>query len=432
MLEFNQTLALGIFISAYALIISNKVNKTLAAMIGAVLVVVTGVIPQNEVVQYINWECIGLLAGMFIIVAGLREAGFFRWVGLHMAKSVDHHPITMFFVLPVITACLSSFLDAVTVILIMAALTIEILDTLEIKPTPFIIAEICAANIGGSATMLSDPPNVVIGTSLGYSLTDFIINTGPISYTALTVILLVMYVIYRGFIKKGVEKHAIHKKRLTHNPNDAIKDWRLLKIGLGSLILVVILLIVHNTIHISIAASALFAAAIILAFDLKESKDILRKVDWSILGFFGGLFVIIGGLKKTGILETLAQGISGITGNNLIVAVSIILWMTAFLSILVDNVALVTTMVPVVAYMSDPEFVSLPLVREPLAWSLALGTCMGGNATPFGTASNVAGLSVSSKMKHPVSWKYFFKISFPVTVIALVVCNVLLILRYGL
>ncbi|MFH1328366.1 MAG: SLC13 family permease [Candidatus Bathyarchaeota archaeon] len=428
MLEINQIAAIGIFIFSYALIVSGKVNRPVAAIIGAVLIVGTGIIDRNNVLSFINWESLGLLAGMFIIVVALKEAGFFRWVGLHMAKTIDHHPIIMFIALPSVTAVMSSFLDAVSVILIMATMTIEILDALEINPIPFVMAEIFAANIGGSATMMTDPPNVIIGTTLGFSFIDFIQNVAPISYATLAILFIAMFIIFRTYLNEGLRKHPVHKHKLTHDPNDAIVDWRLLKVGLIALGLVITLLVIQKMIGISVATAAIIPASIVLAFDWKGSVGVLKKVDWGILVFFGGLFVIVGGLSNTGVLNIAALGLVGLTGNNLMIAITLILWLTAILSTFIDNVALVTALVPVIAGISALADVGL----QPLAWALAIGACFGGLVTPFGTATNIAGLSVCRKMNHTVIWGYFFRISLPVTIIALVSANLLLIIRYVL
>ncbi|MEM3736574.1 MAG: SLC13 family permease [Candidatus Bathyarchaeia archaeon] len=428
MFEIMQLTAISIFIFSYSLILSGKVNKTLAAVIGAVLVVATGVVPSDIVLSFINWESLGLLAGMFIIVTALKLAGFFRWVGLHIAKTVDHHPVLMFFTLPLITGGLSSFLDAVTVILVMATMTIEILDGLEINPTPFIMAEIFAANIGGSATMMSDPTNVVIGTSLGYSLTDFLANTGPISYSVLVLILAALGVINRGYLKEGLMKHPIHKYRLTHKPKDAILDWRLLKVSVLAFFLAVTLLAIQEIVGISAAMAAIFAATLILAFDLRGSFGIIKKVDWSILLFFGGLFVVVGGLKNTGVLNLVATAISSVTGENLVIAITVVFLLAAVLSIFVDNVALATAFIPVIQGIAVYDGLEL----APLAWALSLGVCFGGVATPFGTATNIAGLSICNRMNHPICWKSYFRTTAPLTLMVLLLADTFLILRYAL
>jgi len=428
MFETAQLAAIGIFILAFSLILSGKVNRTLAAIIGAVLVIAIGIMPSSSVVSFINWESLGLLAGMFIIVTALKLAGFFRWFGLHMAKTVDHHPILMFFTLPLITCALSSFLDAVTVILLMSIMTIEILDGLEINPVPYIIAEIFAANIGGSATMMSDPPNVIIGTSLGYSLPDFIINTGLIAYGLLVLVLVVMGITQRNYLKAGLLKHPVHKHKLTHKPKDAVLDWKLLKVSLFSFFLVVVLLIVQQLIDISVAVAAISAATIILAFDFRDSFRILKRIDWSILIFLGGVFVIVGGLKNTGILNMLAMGILGMTGGNFTVAVTMVFWLSALLSIFLDNVALATAFVPVIQGLALYGDMTL----APLAWALSLGIYLGGIATPFSTATNIAGLAVCKRMNHPISWKVYFRATLPLTILAVFLANALLILRYAL
>ena len=418
---------IGVFVGTYLLILSDKFHKPSAAVLGATLMVGTGVLTENDLFTAINWTAIAVLLGMFIIASSLREAGFFEWMGLHLARSVDAHPVRMYILLPIMTAGMASLLDIVTVALFIVPLTIEVFDGLGIDPIPFVISEVLAANIGGVSTMVGDPTNVIIGSSLNLSFNQFLGNTAPIALAILAANTVILYLRNHGFLHR--DALARHRGRLPivlRKPSEAVKDKGLLRVSLVSLSLAVAFLIVHNLLGVSAALATLLPAFLILVYESSRSSEIqhvLGRVDWEIFFFFGGLFLLVAALAKTGVLAGIGDQLVQLSGGNLALTVTLVLWVAALVSQVVDNVPLVTVLIPVVARMS----VSLPVA--PIAWALAIGTGIGGMATPVGTASNMVALNILNKPGKRLSFSQFAKRSIPLTILDLAIANAILLLR---
>jgi Na+/H+ antiporter NhaD/arsenite permease-like protein len=422
-------IVIGVFIGTYVLILSDRFHKPSAAVLGATLMVGTGVLTESDLASAINWQALGVLLGMFIIAASLREAGFFEWVGLHLARSVDAHPIRMYVLLPLMTAGLASLLDIVTVALFIVPLTVEVFEGLEIDPVPFVIAEVLAANIGGIATMVGDPTNVIIGSSLGLTFNQFLQNTAPIALAAIAVNGILLYLKNRNFLHKDAMRRHRQKPVLDlRSPSDAVKDRGLLRVSLVSLILAVGFLIVHTFLGVSAALATLLPAFLILVYESSRSNEVqhvLSRIDWQIFFFFGGLFILVAALGKTGVLSMLGSEMIQVSGGNVALSVTLVLWVTALISQIVDNVPLATVFIPVIAAMANTSGVPI----APLAWALAVGTGIGGMATPLGTASNLVALNILNKPKQRLSFARFAKRSIPLTIIDLAIANLILLLR---
>ena len=422
-------IVIGVFIGTYVLILSDRFHKPSAAVLGATLMVGTGVLTESDLASAINWQALGVLLGMFIIAASLREAGFFEWVGLHLARSVDAHPIRMYVLLPLMTAGLASLLDIVTVALFIVPLTVEVFEGLEIDPVPFVIAEVLAANIGGIATMVGDPTNVIIGSSLGLTFNQFLQNTAPIALAAIAVNGILLYLKNRNFLHKDAMRRHRQKPVLDlRSPSDAVKDRGLLRVSLVSLILAVGFLIVHTFLGVSAALATLLPAFLILVYESSRSNEVqhvLSRIDWQIFFFFGGLFILVAALGKTGVLSMLGNEMIQVSGGNVALSVTLVLWVTALISQIVDNVPLATVFIPVIGAMANTSGVPI----APLAWALAVGTGIGGMATPLGTASNLVALNILNKPKQRLSFARFAKRSLPLTIIDLVIANLILLLR---
>jgi Na+/H+ antiporter NhaD/arsenite permease-like protein len=422
-------IVIGVFIGTYVLILSDKFHKPSAAVLGATLMVGTGVLTEADLSSAINWQALGVLLGMFIIASSLREAGFFEWMGLHLARSVDAHPVRMYLLLPLMTAGLASLLDIVTVALFIVPLTVEVFDGLEIDPVPFVIAEVLAANIGGIATMVGDPTNVIIGSSLGLNFNQFLGNTAPIALAAIAANEVLLYLKNRSFLHRDAMKR--HRQRLAldlRSPSEAVKDRGLLRVSLVSLLLALSFLVVHTFLGVSAALATLLPAFLILVYESSRSSEIqhvLARVDWQIFFFFGGLFILVAALGKTGVLSMLGSEMIQIAGGNPALSVTLVLWVSAVISQVVDNVPLATVFIPVVAAMANTSGLSI----APLAWALAVGTGIGGMATPVGTASNMVALNILNKQKQRLSFARFAKRSIPLTIIDLAIANLILIAR---
>ncbi len=372
----------------------------------------------------INWATILFIAGMMVMVEGMAKAGFFRWLCMKIAYMVKCKTIPIFITFMVMSAVLSMFIDSITVILFLAAVTVELASLLKFNPVPMILAEIFCANLGGSATMCGDPPNIIVGTSLGYSFFDFLTNTGVAAGISLVVSIIFFYIVFRKeLVTSGGEPVDMSK---LPKPSEAItnkKDFVISSIIFGC---AVVLLITHAMTHLTVATIGIFIAAVTLITAGKDALGLLKKVDYKTLLFFIGLFVVVGGLEETGILEMIADFIEKISGGNVMMMIAIILWVSAIASAFVDNIPFAATMVPVIQSLSETAGVSL----NTLAWALSIGTDIGGSATPIGASANVVGTSVAAKNGHPIGWgKYCRKLA-PATVIVLAISTVYIFVRY--
>jgi Na+/H+ antiporter NhaD/arsenite permease-like protein len=424
-----SVIIVGVFFGVYGLILSDKFHKPSAAVLGATLIVGTGVLSGPELVAAINWTALGVLLGMFIIASSLREAGFFEWTSLHLANAVDAHPVMMYILLPLLTAALASLLDIVTVAIFIVPLTVTVFDGLGIDPVPFVIAEVLAANVGGIATMVGDPTNVIIGSSLNLTFNQFLENTAPVAVAIIGLNGLILYLRNRTFL----HREAMHKRKQTReleirSPSEAVKDRGLLRVSLVALGLAVVFLIVHTILGVSAALATLMPAFLILVYESSRSTElqhVLGRIDWQVFFFFGGIFILVAGFAKTGLLDSLGNQLIQWSGGNLALSVTLVLWITALISQILDNVPLVTVFIPVVVAMSKLSGSSI----APLAWALAVGTGIGGMATPIGTASNLVALNILNKDRKRMTFARFAKRSVPLTILDLVIANLILVIR---
>lgn len=374
----------------------------------------------------IDWATIIFLAGMMVMVEGMAKSGFFRWICMLLAKWVKYKVIPLFIAFMVMSAILAMFIDSITVILFLAAITIELAKLLKFNPVPMILSEIFCANLGGSATMCGDPPNIIIGSAFGFSFTDFLLNTGVIAGICLVLIVVYFYLVNRKTLKEA-SKVEIDTSNMP-SPASAIVNMKDFVISIIIFLLAVVLLITHANTGLSVAAIGLGIAIITLLTAGKGIGEILSKVDYKTLLFFVGLFIVVDGLGVTGILEIMAGFIGQISGGNLIVMCIIIIWLSAIASAFVDNIPFAATMVPIVASLAGADAGML----QTLSWSLAMGTDIGGCATPIGASANVVGTSVAAKNGYIIGWGKYCLQAAPATVIVLLVSTAVIILRYCL
>jgi Na+/H+ antiporter NhaD/arsenite permease-like protein len=451
-----QILATVIFLAMFVTISIGKVHRYIPALVGAALIsIVIALMVESGPHQLwemlklsdfthsgwwfsrgvkevsgvggVNWQTIVFIAGMMTMVEGLAAAGFFRWICLWAAKLAHCRVVPLLIVFMLLSGFASMFVDSITVLLFLATVTIELARLLKFDPVPMIIAEIFAANIGGSATMVGDPPNIIIGTSLGYTFIDFAVNTGPIAWVGMVISLGVFYFLFRKILTSHSSASLVNSPTLCPEPKEAITNSRLFNISAAIFILVIILLITHAQTGISVALIGCIAAFLTLLAARAGAANIIKRIDWRTLVFFLGLFVCVGGLEVTGVLKALADSIGDISGGNNLIVMSAILWISAFASSIVDNIPFAATMVPVITELSVAQ--SLPL--RPLAWALALGTDVGGNGTPIGASANVVGTAIAAKEGYHIGWGRFCKYAFPVMMLVVGIFNVLIIVRYG-
>lgn len=384
---------------------------------------------EAEETSGISWSTIIFIAGMMVMVEGMAKAGFFRWLCLKLAKFVKYKTIPLFIAFMIMSAVLAMFIDSITVILFLAAVTIELAKLLKFNPVPMILSEIFCANLGGSATMCGDPPNIIIGTSFGYSFADFLINTGLIAGISLVLVIVYFLIVYKKELLKG-SSEPIDPSALP-NPKDAITNKKDFIAACIIFFVAVVLLISHSATHLTVAfIGTVIALATLISF-AKDSKTLLKKVDYKTLLFFLGLFMVVGGLEQTGILVKIAGFIEKISGGNIKVMIAIIIWVSAVASAFVDNIPFAATMVPVIKNLAatiDPT--GSAGVLHTLAWTLSMGTDIGGSATPIGASANVVGTSVAAKNGHIIGWGKYCKAVAPATIIVVLVSMLVIYARY--
>ena len=380
---------------------------------------------SSEASSGINWQTIIFIAGMMIMVEGMAKVGFFRWLCMEIAKMVKYQVIPIFMTFMLLSFVLAMFIDSITVILFLAAVTIELSQLLEFDPVPMILAEIFCANLGGSATMCGDPPNIIIGTSLGYSFTDFITNTGLMAVVSLVFVVIYFYFAFRKELKKnGANKkdHASYP-----DPKEAITDKRGFTASCIIFLCAVVLLVSHAQTGLTVSTIGVAIAIVTLIVAGKDALELLKKVDYKTLLFFVGLFVVVSGLEETGVLEILAGFIGSVSGGNIAVMIAIIIIVSAVASAFIDNIPFAATMIPVITDLaSDVAGVNLTV----LAWALAIGTDIGGSATPIGASANVVGIATAAREGHIIKWGKYCKYMAPATIIVVAISLAMIYVRY--
>ena len=377
----------------------------------------------------INWSTIVFIAGMMIMVEGLGKAGFFRWLCLSLARLVHYRIVPLLVCFMTLSALLSMFIDSITVVLFLATVTIELAQTMKFDPVPMILSEVFCANLGGSATMCGDPPNIIIGTSLGYTFSDFITNTGAVAAICFVLMLAYFTLCFRKELKSAERESG--GAAACPAPSTAVTNKAAFFASAGVFLLAVALLITHAQTELSVACIGVIVAALtMLVAGLTSGKEtvmgIVKGIDYKTLLFFIGLFVSVAGLEETGVLDGIARFISSVSGGSAAVIVVIILWVSAVTSAFVDNIPFAATMIPVIRAIAAAEGMDIGV----LAWALSLGTDLGGNATPIGASANVVGTSVSAKCGYPIGWGRYCKYCVPATILVMLVSTAYLFLRY--
>jgi Na+/H+ antiporter NhaD/arsenite permease-like protein len=454
MLELSQVLAIAIFAIMFIAIVSGKIHRYIPALVGAALVIIVvfisvmkspeaifsvlnlgqlgqlrfWILGHEQVESHgVNWQTIIFIGGMMVMVEGMAEAGFFRWLCLYLARMVHYRAVPILITFMLLSGFLAMFIDSITVLLFMSMVTIELARLLKFDPVPVIVAEIFAANVGGSATMCGDPPNIIIGTAFGYTFTDFAINTGPIAWIVMMVALAYFWFIFRKILTLPQQNGSDSPLNQYPEPGEAITSPLLFSINTGIFIAVVVLIVTHAQTGLSMALIGCIAAFLALAVSTKKALHIIQRVDWRTLLFFVGLFICVGGLEETGVLKIIAEYIGRVSGGNILLVIPIILWLSAFASAIIDNIPFAATMVPVIRQLSLSYGLSLPA----LSWTLALGPDIGGNITPIGASANVVGTAIAEKEGYHIGWGRFLKYTFLPTIVAVALCWLYLVIRYA-
>jgi Na+/H+ antiporter NhaD/arsenite permease-like protein len=418
----------------YATIMSEKVNRAIVALIGASVMVVVGVLDQEEAFKGIDWNTIGLLTGMMILVSISRRSGMFQYLAVWSAQAAKAHPAGILFILQITTAVLSAFLDNVTTVLLVVPVTLAICRALEVPAYPYLFAEIFASNIGGTATLIGDPPNILIGSQAGLSFNEFVIHLTPVIIVVMVVQAVIIHLVWGKDLKasKKAEARVMKMKAI-----DTIEDWRLLKQSLVVLAAVMIAFVLARPLHLEPATIAMFGAAILMLLDNwshlgeKAAHNIHKTfgdVEWITIFFFIGLFIVVHGVEHGGLLRLLAEKLVAATGGNLANAGYAILWASAVLSSIVDNIPFVATMIPLIKSMA-PAYGGAGNI-EPLWWCLSLGACLGGNGTLIGASANLTVAGIGDRNKVPFSFVTYTLYAFPMMLVSVAICHIYIWLRY--
>jgi Na+/H+ antiporter NhaD/arsenite permease-like protein len=427
-------LASIVFVAVYALIISEKINRAILALLGAGLLIFCGVLTQEAAIRGVDFNTIGLLMGMMVIVAITSKSGVFQYVAIWSAKKVNAHPMGVLLMLSVVTAVFSALLDNVTTVLLTVPVTLVITEELKVKPYPYLVSQIIASNIGGTATLIGDPPNILIGSAVGLTFNDFVFALTPVIIPILIATMIALNFIWK---KDLVTTEKARERVMGFNEAEAIKDPRLLKQALVVLAGVIGCFVFARTLHLEPATIAIFGAAILLLLDnyRRDSEEQAKAVhhafgecEWVTLMFFVGLFILVHGLESAGVIQWMAQQLLTATAGDRNVTIIAILWGSAILSAFIDNIPFVATMIPMIKSMA-PTFGGEQALM-PFWWALSLGACLGGNGTLIGASANLVVAGMAERAGHPIRFLPFMKSAFALMIMSIAMSHVYMVLRF--
>lgn len=421
-MELNTILALSVFIIVLALIISEKINRTVAALTGACVIVIVHIFSGERALEYIDFNTIGVLIGMMIIVGIVKNTGIFEYMAIFAAKKAKGDPWKIIVSLCIITAVTSALLDNVTTVLLIVPMTFVITQTLELEPIPFLIPIILAANIGGTATLVGDPPNIMIGSEAGLDFLDFIVNLLPVIIVIFVVTFAVLKFNYRNKLQVSNDKKV---QILELDEKVCIKNSGLLKKCILVLCLVMLGLFFHSHLGYSSAAVALTGASFLLLISGESIDEAMHSVEWPTIFFFAGLFILVGGLEEVGLIDKLAKVVIGITNNNLLFTGILMIWFSAIFSAFLDNIPFVATLIPLIKAMG-----AAGLNITPLWWAVSLGACLGGNGSLIGASANVVVAGLAGKHGYQLSFTKYLKTGFPMMILSIVIATIYLVVFY--
>lgn len=417
----TQFISIIIFLLVILSIITEKIDRTVAAISGAVLMIITNVLTLDKSISYIDFNTIGVLLGMMIVVSIVKNSGLFEYIAIYTAKKSKGNPwrIMVYFIL--ITAILSALLDNVTTVLLVGPMTIVICQILKVNPVPFLMTEIIASNVGGTSTLIGDPPNIMIGSAANLSFSDFIINLGFVVIVILISLIICFKLIYKKEINNGTNEVAI----TSLDENKAIQDKPLLYKSIVVLFLILLGFIFHSRLNIESSIVALSGACIMLVIGKQDAGEIINSVEWSTIIFFIGLFIVVGGISESGVIKNLASYLIKLTNGNTTYTMCIILWVSAIISSFLDNIPFVATLIPLILTMQAQGMNVMPLW-----WATSLGACLGGNGTLIGASANVVLANIGEKHGYDISFKKYFRLGFPVMLLTIFISTIYLLLRY--
>lgn len=420
----EQTISIVIFLAVIALIVSEKVHEAAAAFIGAAALLLVGILDIEKAASYIDYNTVGVLVGMMVFVAVIKNSGMFEYIAIKSAKIAKGDPWRIMVLFTIVTAVLSAFLDNVTTVLLIGPMTISITSILGLNPIPFLLTQVLASNIGGTSTLIGDPPNIMIGSAAGFSFMDFVFNLAP----CIVIIMILLIVMMRFTFKKSlvVDEDSI-KQVMLLDEKKTIEDVNLLRKSVIMIAVVVVGFVLHSQIGIESGTIAVTAAAIMLFIGKQDVEEIIADIEWTTIVFFIGLFIVVGGMVETGVVNQLANFVISLTSDKPIMTMLVLLWASALLSTILNNIPFVAALIPLISVMGQQGIDIIPLW-----WAIALGACLGGNGTLVGASANIVIANISSKHGHPISFKEFAKYGLPVMLMSTLVSTIYLIIKFGI
>ena len=417
-----QIISIVIFIVVFAFIISEKIHRTTAALAGAVVLILTGIVTFDVGMEHIDFGTLGVLVGMMIFVAVVKQSGIFEYIAIKTAKIAKGNPWTIMVLFCIITAVLSAFLDNVTTVLLVGPVTFTVCKMLKMSPVPYFIVEIMASNIGGTATLIGDPPNIMIGMQAGLTMLDFIVYNGPAIVLIMVAAIAMFYVLYG----KNMSATSDEMESIMHlHAHEAITDKGLFHKSVAMTIIVALAFVFHSVIGVEPSVVALTAAAIMLIISSAEIEKVLLDVEWATIGFFAGLFIVVGGLVETGVIDMLANGLIDITGGDVMITIIVLVWASAIISSFLDNIPMVATLIPIILAIGNTGVDVMPYW-----WAISLGACIGGIGTQIGASANVVLSGMSKSYGYPITFMEYTKIAFPMMLVFTAISCAYLVLRF--
>ena len=421
-MDVSQIVSIAVFVIVMAAIMTEKLHRSLAAIVGAMLVLALHVLPFDAAMEHIDFNTLGVLVGMMLFVSVVKLSGMFEFLAIKAARLAKGEPWKVMLLFVLLTAVLSAFLDNVTTVLLIGPMTLTVCKLLDVNPIPFFMTEILASNIGGTATLIGDPPNIMIGSAAGFTFFDFILYDAPAVVVILAAVLVVFYFLYGRKMHVNEE----HRARIMELDEHAmIKNKRLLKQSYVMIGLVVVGFMAHGALGLESSVIALGAAGIIMLISGESIEEALANVEWTTLAFFAGLFVIVGAMAETGVIEMLAHALIDATGGNVFVTMLVLLVGSAVISSFLDNIPFVATMIPILLAME-----STGMDVTPLWWAVSLGACLGGNGTLIGASANVVLSDISKKNGHEITFVQFLKTGFPIMLLTVAIAGLYLVVRF--
>ena len=421
-MDVSQIVSIAVFVVVMFAIMTEKLHRSLAAIVGAMLVLALHVLPFDAAMEHIDFNTLGVLLGMMLFVSVVKLSGMFEFLAIKAARLAKGEPWKVMLLFVLLTAVLSAFLDNVTTVLLIGPMTLTVCKLLDVNPIPFFMTEILASNIGGTATLIGDPPNIMIGSAAGFTFFDFILYDAPAVVVILAAVLVVFYFLYGRKMQVNEE----HRARIMELDEHAmIKNKRLLKQSYVMIGLVVVGFMAHGALGLESSVIALGAAGIIMLISGESIEEALANVEWTTLAFFAGLFVIVGAMAETGVIEMLAHALIDATGGNVFVTMLVLLIGSAVISSFLDNIPFVATMIPILLAME-----STGMDVTPLWWAVSLGACLGGNGTLIGASANVVLSDISKKNGHEITFVQFLKTGFPIMLLTVAIAGLYLVVRF--